>query len=89
MLPIELLCIDEALLLSACSGQWLESQTLEVKQSLPGTDDKSRNEFLKDVCALANSSGGDILYGIREKSGRAPTMGRRASELTQFFPGLP
>jgi hypothetical protein len=71
MLPIQLSGIDETMLAQACTDKWPESQTLEFKQTLPGTDDKSRHEFLKDVCALANASGGDIVYGIQEKSGRA------------------
>jgi Putative DNA-binding domain len=71
MLPSQLSSIDEALLVSACNDKWPESQTLEFKQVLPGTDDKSRHEFLKDVCALANASGGDIVYGVQERSGRA------------------
>jgi hypothetical protein len=71
MLPSQLSSIDEALLISACNDKWPESQILEFKQVLPGSDDKSRHEFLKDVCALANASGGDIVYGVQERSGRA------------------
>jgi predicted HTH transcriptional regulator len=36
---------------------------------LPGTDDKAREEFLEDVCAFANASGGDLVYGLQEKQG--------------------
>lgn len=39
---------------------------LEFKQTLPGNSDDGKKEFLKDVTAMANSSGGDIIYGIRE-----------------------
>lgn len=43
-----------------------ESQTLDYKSALPGRDNSARHEFLADVCAFANSSGGDLLYGIAE-----------------------
>jgi predicted HTH transcriptional regulator len=44
-----------------------ESRTLEYKEQLPGKTDSDKYEFLKDVSSFANASGGDILYGIREK----------------------
>jgi schlafen family protein len=44
-----------------------ESRTLEYKEALPNRSDRDRKEFLADVSALANSSGGVIIYGIREK----------------------
>jgi len=43
-----------------------ESKTLEYKQQLPGMADKDKKEFLHDVSAFANASGGDIIYGIKE-----------------------
>ena len=43
-----------------------ESITLDYKQELPGSSDGARKEFLQDVSALANSSGGVIIYGIEE-----------------------
>lgn len=51
-------------------GAWSESQTLEFKQILPrfDVDPNARQEFLKDVCALANADGGDIVYGVREEN---------------------
>jgi hypothetical protein len=74
VLPAEITKIDEALLRSVCAEHWPESQTLDFKRVLPGTDDKSRHEFLKDVCAFANASGGDLVYGIQEKSGHAEQL---------------
>lgn len=44
-----------------------EGRTLDYKESLPGNSDSEKYEFLADVSSFANSSGGDILYGIREK----------------------
>ena len=44
-----------------------ESPTLEYKEALPGRADGERKEFLADVSALANTSGGVIIFGIREE----------------------
>jgi hypothetical protein len=71
MLHAEIARIDEALLIAACGEHWAESHTLDFKRALPGTDDKSRHEFLKDVYAFANASGGDLVYGIQEQAGHA------------------
>ena len=65
--------INEELLNQVCSEQWDESPTLEFKAVLPqpAPDDKPKQEFLKDVTALANAGGGDIVYGIAEINGKA------------------
>lgn len=44
-----------------------ESRSLEYKEYLPGTADEDKREFLADVSAFANSSGGDLLFGAVEK----------------------
>jgi len=71
MLSSDIFAIDEVAIAAVCGERWRESQTLEFKATLPATDDRACNEFLKDVCALVNSSGGDIVYGIRENAGHA------------------
>src|SRR3569832_218774 len=44
-----------------------ESLTLDYKASPAlGKDSKSREELCKDVSAMANSAGGQIIYGIEE-----------------------
>jgi hypothetical protein len=43
-----------------------EGPTLEFKRDLPAADRDSRKEFIADVCAMANSRGGDIVFGIEE-----------------------
>lgn len=53
----------EALILNEVA----ESRTLEYKEKLPGNSDDEKKEFLSDVSAFANASGGDILYGISEQ----------------------
>jgi Putative DNA-binding domain len=54
---------------SAC-----ESTTLEFKRNLPGSGDEAKREFLADVSALANTSGGDLLYGVAEENGCASAI---------------
>ena len=42
-----------------------EIKTLEYKEKLPASQDNDRKEFLADISSFANSSGGDIIYGIK------------------------
>jgi Putative DNA-binding domain len=68
-LPQRLEEIDAALIAQLCEEKAPESQVLEFKRDLPHVRDaKARDELLKDVSALANASGGDLLYGIEEDS---------------------
>ncbi|HEY6261579.1 MAG TPA: ATP-binding protein, partial [Nitrospiraceae bacterium] len=59
--------IDKAIIESLITNSVAESRTLEYKEALPGRSEKDNHEFLADVTAIANSSGGDLVYGIREK----------------------
>jgi hypothetical protein len=43
-----------------------ESRSLDYKQALPGGTDDERKEFLADVSSLANTVGGDLIYGVKE-----------------------
>jgi predicted HTH transcriptional regulator len=43
-----------------------ESTTLEFKRQLVGSDRDAKKEFLADICALANSQGGDMVFGLSE-----------------------
>lgn len=74
MLPDDLRTVDERALLELCAQAWPESQVLDFKRDLPGRDNKARVEFLKDVCALSNADGGDLVYGVAEKSGSASSL---------------
>ncbi|MDB5322126.1 MAG: hypothetical protein JWN40_3757 [Phycisphaerales bacterium] len=50
-----------------------EGRTIEYKQTLPGSSDEDKREFLADVSSFANALGGDILYGVtgeRDESGK-------------------
>lgn len=44
-----------------------EGRTLEYKQALPGNSNGDKKEFLADVSAFANASGGDLIYGVSEQ----------------------
>lgn len=51
-----------------------ESLDLEFKAAIYGGSDDDKREFLKDVTALANTSGGHIVMGIEEKGGTAVAL---------------
>lgn len=74
MINIPLSSLAEADLQRLCDDRATESQTLDFKRLTPGKDDRSKNEFLKDVCAFANGNGGDLLYGIDESDGVASRL---------------
>ena len=44
-----------------------EGKRLEYKRDLPGTSADEKAEFLRDVSAFANASGGYLIYGIEDK----------------------
>jgi predicted HTH transcriptional regulator len=51
-----------------CRGQIMESLTLEYKASgALKNENHQKSELFKDVSAMANSSGGIIVYGKKEK----------------------
>jgi len=52
------------------SNQIPESTTREYKESLPLDKPEEKKEFVRDVCAFANTHGGDIIYGVREDKGK-------------------
>lgn len=58
--------IDRTYIDDLVAGSFPEHQELDYKQKLYEKNDSGRDELLKDVCALANASGGVILYGIAE-----------------------
>ncbi len=71
MLPKPPSEVTEDTIREICQQGWPESQTLDFKRELPGRDSRGRNEFLKDVCALANAEGGDLVYGLEQIDGAA------------------
>ncbi len=71
MLPYTLDAIDEAALRSLVENQVSERSDLEYKRDLPGRGDEDVKEFLADVTSLANTQGGDLLFGMNEADGVA------------------
>lgn len=47
----------------------LEGKTIEYKEKLPENSDIDRKEFLADVSSFANTSGGDLIFGISSTDG--------------------
>lgn len=43
-----------------------ECRTLDYKRCLPGASQRDKFHFLADVCAFANTVGGDLIYGVVE-----------------------
>lgn len=46
-----------------------ENKTLEYKSELPNNADSLKTPFLTEVCAFANTEGGDIVFGISDEKG--------------------
>lgn len=46
-----------------------ERKTLEYKAVLPDNSDGGKKEFLADISSLANTEGGDLIFGLREDKG--------------------
>jgi predicted HTH transcriptional regulator len=74
-LPRDLTTTNEAHLREFVVEQVSEGMYLEFKRELPSRDAGGRHELLADVSAFANSSGGDLVYGIDEDGeGRAAAI---------------
>jgi hypothetical protein len=70
-------------ILDLISNEVREGRTLDYKERLPGGSDSEKTEFLADVSSFANTAGGYILYGIREKreNGQPTGVAERADGL--------
>lgn len=66
--------IDRTILQRVCDENWEESSKLDFKRELPNKSESGKKEFAKDVCAMANADGGDLIYGIEEKEGVAKNL---------------
>jgi hypothetical protein len=73
--------IDAALIESLGSLRVREDRTLDFKRDLNLSDRDQQSEFLRDVTAFANASGGTLLYGVEE--GRGDEEG-----IISGFPGI-
>ena len=66
--------IGEAQLRNLIENNVPESTTLEFKKAAVGTRDADKQEFLKDITALANTAGGLLIYGIAERDSVADDL---------------
>lgn len=66
IIDIPLEQITEGHLQSLVTDRVAEDRQLEYKLTLPTKERAEVKEFLKDVSALANTIGGDIIYGMKE-----------------------
>lgn len=51
-----------------------EDRRIEFKRDLPSGNDAGKKEFLADVSSLANTLGGDLIFGIDETAGVASAV---------------
>lgn len=74
-LPSNLAETNEAHIRSLIAEGAMEGPHLDVKRDMPRLDAAGRHELLADVSAFANSSGGDLVYGVEEDGeGRAAAI---------------
>lgn len=66
--------VDESHLAQLVAEGASESKTLEFKQVLVLETNDQKREFLSDLTALANSDGGDLLFGMRAEKGVATEL---------------
>lgn len=63
--------VNEDDLLALIENAVQESKTLDFKRELPGNADEHKREYLADISAFSNASGGFIVFGMDEKKGEA------------------
>jgi Putative DNA-binding domain len=69
MIPKSLNEVAEKELQALIAGGVREGRTIDYKLTLPGNTDAEKKEFLADASSFANTSGGDIVFGIDEDKG--------------------
>jgi hypothetical protein len=74
MIPKTLDHIEEKDLQALIEDSVIEGKAIEYKQALPSNSDSDKKEFLADVSSFANSSGGDLLFGVVEENGIAKEL---------------
>jgi hypothetical protein len=69
MIPKHIDAIEAADLEWLRENQVAEGKTMEYKRELPGPGDQERVRFLRAVSSMANTSGGDVVFGVEEQNG--------------------
>jgi hypothetical protein len=70
---------------SLVNNQVPEGKRLDYKKELPDNSDGKRKEFLADVLSFANTSGGDLIFGV----GETPKDGTQTDGAEHIVFGLP
>src|SRR5579864_5364084 len=65
--PLERISEDD--ILALITNGVTEGRTIDYKRELPGNSDSEKKEFLADVSSFANTSGGDLVFGMDEAQG--------------------
>ncbi len=65
--PLETITEDD--LLALITNGVNEGRTIDYKRDLPGNSDDDKKEFLADASSFANTSGGDLVFGMDEAQG--------------------
>lgn len=65
--PLDTIAEDD--LVALISNGVREGRTIDYKRDLPGNSDGDKKEFLADASSFANTSGGDLVYGMDEAQG--------------------
>ena len=84
MFPYPLDKIDAVALAEICAQHFSESETVDFKQELTKSSDAGKNELAKDVSTMANASGGDLIFGLREQKGDGETPGGTAEAVPPY-----
>ena len=71
MLTKKLADVDLIDIKTLCENKALESRFLDFKADAIGAGEKDKREFLADISAFANASGGDLVLGVKTKDGAA------------------
>jgi hypothetical protein len=67
MLPANLSDINLEHIQGLIDSEVAEGLSEEFKRQLPTNQSEEKKEFLYDIAAMANASGGDIIYGVEER----------------------
>jgi len=72
LLPQDKITVD--MLRTLIESEIAEGQTIEFKRLINVTDTNAKKNLSAELASFANASGGDIVFGIDEKEGKASKL---------------
>lgn len=84
MIPKQFDDIEKSDIDALLENKVAEGRTLEYKRILQLRPDKEKKEFLADISAFANASGGDILFGVDEDTEGGRAIPKEIKGLEEF-----